>query len=145
MQELFDEIDELKNNLESSKTNYQKELKDLFKDFKTEEDDTQEEVNNKSSEDITCQAEDTPKSSEQPIDNQFEEPIEESPEDDDVDNDLEIIEYKGIEYIVIDEIMYPYNDEDGSKGEAFGTYKDGKVKKISKFDQNYLIFLILNK
>ncbi len=63
---------------------------------------------------------------------QSEEIIEEQPEEEKNEEELEIVEYKGDDYIVIDEIMYPYNQEDGSKGEAFGTFKDGKVKKYKK-------------
>ncbi len=58
--------------------------------------------------------------------------LKQEPDKEENEEESDIIEYKGIDYIVIDEIMYPYNQEDGSKGEAFGTFKDGKVKKYKK-------------
>jgi hypothetical protein len=48
------------------------------------------------------------------------------------DDEDTIISYKGDNYIVIDDIMYPYDEETETKGEAFGTFIDGKVKKYKK-------------
>jgi type I restriction enzyme M protein len=48
------------------------------------------------------------------------------------EEEYDMVEYRNVEYIVLDNIMYPYNKKDGSKGEAFGELKDGKVKKYKK-------------
>jgi type I restriction-modification system DNA methylase subunit len=119
IQKLFDEIDELKNNLESNKTNYQKELKELFKDFKNDD----EEENETSSIPVQDNQE------EQSSENNDTTNQDQEQEDDDEDT---IISYKGDNYIVIDDIMYPYDEETETKGEAFGTFIDGKVKKYKK-------------
>jgi hypothetical protein len=128
IQKLFDEIDELKNNLESCKTNYQKELKSLFKDFKNDDEEEQHitEIMEQESENQTQPEQSIEK--EQPHDDDIKD------DEDDEDVELEIIGYKDVDYIVIDNVMYPYNHEDESynKDEPFGTYSDGKVKKYKK-------------
>jgi restriction endonuclease S subunit len=52
LQELFDEVDKLKENLETNKNDYEKYMKELFKDFEEKDDDKDEEdANLKSSKD----------------------------------------------------------------------------------------------
>jgi hypothetical protein len=49
-------------------------------------------------------------------------------EDEDSDEEYNIIKYKDVDYIVENEQLYKIND-DNTKGELFGTYKNNKVKK----------------
>lgn len=53
LQQLFDEVDTLKDSLEEDKKTYQQKLNELFKDFKEEEDDNTEDNISKSSESTT--------------------------------------------------------------------------------------------
>jgi hypothetical protein len=60
------------------------------------------------------------------------EPDEDIQDPQESEEEHDIVEYHNVEYIVFDNIMYPYNKKDGTKGEAFGELKDGKVKKYKK-------------
>ena len=128
IQKLFDEIDELKNNLESSKTNYQKELKDLFKDFKNDEEEDAQELQEQQTEEAQSEQQHEQQAEEDTQDTQ-EQQTEQTQES---EEEHDMVEYRNVEYIVLNNIMYPYNKKDGTKGEAFGELKDGKVKKYKK-------------
>jgi len=50
-------------------------------------------------------------------------------DDESDDEEYEIIEYKGKDYILEGDKLFNINEDD-SKGKIFGSYIDGKVKKI---------------
>ena len=60
--------------------------------------------------------------------NNTDEKYESDSEDEDSDEEYQILKYKDIDYIVENEQIYKIND-DNTKGELFGTYKNNKVKK----------------
>ncbi len=102
LEELFDEVDKLKQSLETNKKTYQELLKELFKDFKNDEEEVPEDEN----------------------DDETEEEPEEEPE-------FEIIKYNNTEYILEDNIMYKIKEENGviMKGSKVGTWNNGKIIK----------------
>ncbi len=103
LQELFDEVDELRQSLVDNKAKYDEKLKELFKDFDNQDNDEEETDDNDETDE----------------------------EDSEEESEREIITYKDKQYIVEDTIMYNIK-KDGSKGIQVGTWINGKFKKTKK-------------
>jgi restriction endonuclease S subunit len=103
LEELFDEVDKLKDQLEANKKTYQEQLNELFKDFKDEDDET----------------------SNDNIDENYEETEQET---------VQTVEYKGIKYILEDNIVYKIKEDD-SRGSKVGKWVNGKIEKGIKKDK----------
>ncbi len=118
LQELFDEVDKLKETLEANKIQYQNLMDKLFDKFtdsdagsesKTKQTANQEELSDGSDDESDAGSADE--------------------SDSDTEPETEEIEIKGKAYILEGTKVY-VKTKKGTKGEQYGTYSNGKVKKL---------------
>ena len=123
LNELFDEVDKLKEQLDKAKSDYQKETQILFKDFDEQEAEAENDSDSESSDD------ETDKESVSSSESESSESKEESSED---EPKFETITHNDREFYLEDNKVYRIN-KDKSKGDYYGKYKDGEViKKLEK-------------
>ena len=109
LEELFDEVDKLKDTLETNKKEYKIQLDNLFNDFKEDQSDTK--IDNKSDTKSVAS-----ENSEQETDSE----------------EYEIIEHNNRKYYLDGKKVYRIN-KDNSLGEYYGRYKNGEVIKSLDF------------
>jgi restriction endonuclease S subunit len=165
IQELFDEVDKLKDTLEKTKITYQQKLNELFKDFKEDEEQKEEEEQEDKTYFTNCNSKKNLKDAESSKSETLkiikindkkcikegnnyyiyekgkkgdlfaqknkkgEINIIENEEED----EYEIIEVSGKDYILIDSDVYTIKNN--KPNELYGNYTNGKFKKISKNDK----------
>ena len=127
--EMFDEVDQLKETLENNKLEYKKQIDKLFKEFKNnnEEPINDEPINENLINENLINEE---LINEEPIN---EEPNNEKPKKSSKKiskkKQIKTIEYKNKTYILEDTQVYKIN-ENNKKGKLYGTFIDGKIKKL---------------
>ena len=120
----FEEIETLQNETKEYENLYNKNIKELFKDFDNLESQTNETESN------TEETQEETHQDNQEI-NETESNQEDNQQIESEDDEPLIISHKEKQYIVENEIMYLLKSNN-TKGKAYGTYINGKVKKYPK-------------
>ena len=124
----FEEIETLQNKTKEYEYIYNKNMKELFKDFDNLESQSNE--TESQSNETESQSNESESNQEETQQDNLEDKTNETQEDEKDDEPL-IISHKEKQYIVENEIMYLLKSNE-TKGKAYGTYINGKVKKYPK-------------
>ncbi len=142
LQEMFDEVEQLKETLENNKKEYQKQMDKLFEQFKDNNDEpndaSNDEVNDKAdeSDDEATNEVNIEAKIEQIIDDTNDKSSKKSKKK--LSKKIQTIEIKGKTYILEEDKVFKI-DDDGNKGKQYGTYLDGKVKKLKSEEKEVSI------